>query len=150
MIQTQGSLRDGLAVGDRAVYTKTFTEADVILFGGITGDFNPYHFDGPFAQASRFGRPIVHGLLVGSMLTHIGGQWAWLANHLSFEFIQPVHVGDTITVEATVDERDEQGKFTTHARWINQHGEPVMTGRLEGYPPREEERALLTRVPNKK
>jgi acyl dehydratase len=140
-------LRDGLAVGDRAVYSRTFTESDVILFGGITGDWNPYHFDGPFAQASRFGRPIVHGLLVGSLLTHIGGQWAWLANHLSFEFLAPVHVGDTVTVEVTVEALDDEGKFIARAHWVNQRGEPVMTGRLEGYPPREKERALLTRVP---
>ncbi len=148
MIQTRGSLAQGLKVGDRAVYSRTFTDSEVTLFGGLTADGNPYHYDAEFARASRFGRPIVHGLLVGGMLTHVGGQWAWLASSMAFEFLAPVFVGDTITVEVTVDACDDQGKYTATARWVNQDGEHVLRGRLEGFPPRPKEIALLSRVPN--
>ncbi len=101
MIQVEGALARGLQVGDRAVWSRTFTDADVALFGGLTADQNPYHLDAGFAAGSRFGRPIVHGLLVGSMVTHIGGQWAWLATGMSFEFVAPVFPGDTVTVAVT-------------------------------------------------
>ena len=147
MIQTKGTLAEGLKVGDRAVYSHTFSESEVTLFGGLTADGNPYHHDAEFARASRFGRPIIHGLLVGSMLTHVGGQWAWLASAMAFEFLAPVYVGDTITLEVTVDGRDQRGKFLARARWVNQQGAEVLRGTLEGYPPRAEEVELLSRIP---
>ena len=147
MIQTRGTLAAGLVVGDRAVYSRTFTEADVALFGGVTADGNPYHFDAEFARASRFGRPIVHGLLVGAMVTHIGGQWAWLADAMSFEFVGPVYVGDTVTAVVTVASVDERGRHTARARLVNQRGEEVLRGVLTGYPPRAPELARLGRDP---
>ncbi len=147
MIQTQGTLFQGLQVGDRAVYSRTFTESDVALFGGLTGDGNPYHFDAEFARASRFGRPIVHGLLVGSMLTHVGGQWAWLASGMSFEFLGPVFIGDTVTVEVVITARDERDRFTAEARFVKQDGTEVLRGTLTGYPPRAQERARIARIP---
>ena len=147
MIQTRGSLAAGLQVGDRAVYSRTFTEADVALFGGVTADGNPYHVDAEFARAAHFRRPIVHGLLVGSMVTHIGGQWAWLASSLGFEFVAPVFVGDTVTVELVIEEVDEKGRYVARARFVNQGGAEVMRAVLEGYPPRPPEIALLARGP---
>ncbi len=147
MIQTVGTLAAGLRVGDRAVYSRTFTEADVALFGGITADGNPYHYDAEFARGARFGRPIVHGLLVGSMVTHIGGQWAWLADGMSFEFVAPVFVGDTVTAEVTVEAVDERGRHTARARFTNQRGEEVLRSVLTGYPPRAQELAVLARPP---
>ena len=147
MIQTHGSLAAGLKPGDRAVYSRTFTAADVALFGGITADGNPYHYDAEFARASRFGRPIVHGLLVGSMVTHVGGQWAWLADGMSFEFVAPVAVGDTVTVAVEIEAVDERGRHTARARLVNQRGEEVLRGVLTGYPPRPQEIALLRRIP---
>lgn len=137
----------GLQVGDRAVHSRTFTESDVTLFGGLTGDANPYHFDAEFARAGRFGRPIVHGLLVASMVTHVGGQWAWLASGMSFEFVAPVFIGDTVTVEVIITGRDERDRFSAEARFVNQDGTEVLRGSLSGYPPRAQELALLSRVP---
>jgi len=147
MIQTHGTLAAGLEVGDRAVYSRTFTEADVALFGGITADGNPYHYDAEFARGARFGRPIVHGLLVGSMVTHIGGQWAWLADGMSFDFVAPVFVGDTVTAEVTIAAVDERGRYTARARFTNQRGEEVMRSLLTGFPPRAQELAMLGRGP---
>ncbi len=147
MIQTRGTLVEGLQVGDRAAYSHTFSHSEVVLFGGLTADGNPYHHDAEFARASRFGRPIVHGLLVGAMLTHVGGQWAWLASSMAFEFLAPVFVGDTVSLEVTVDARNERGKYTASARWVNQDGLEVLRATLEGYPPTAEQRALLARAP---
>ena len=147
MIQAEGMLARGLAVGDRAIWTRTFTEADMALFGGLTADVNPYHVDARFAAASRFGRPIVHGLLVGSMVTHVGGQWAWLATAMGFQFVAPVFVGDTVTVEVTVTALGERGRCEAEARFVNQDGVTVLRGTLSGYPPRPDQIAALCRVP---
>jgi len=149
MIQVRGCLAEGLNVGDRAVFSRTFTEADVALFGGVTYDTNPYHTDGLFARRSRFKRPIVHGLLVGSMLTHVGGQWAWLASSLVFDFLAPVFVGDRITLEVVIEAVDERGCHAALARWVNARGLEVARAVLRGYPPRPQERALLKRVPGR-
>ena len=147
MIQTTGSIVEGLKVGDRAVYSRTFTEADVALFGALSGDLNPYHFDAAFAGHTRFGRPIVHGLLVGAMATHVGGQWAFLATSLQVDFLGPVYPGDTVTLEAVVESADERGRFTVRGRWVNQAGAEVARGGFSGYPPRAQERAWLAHLP---
>lgn len=148
VIQTQGAIASGLKVGDRAVHSRTFTEADVALFGALSGDLNPYHFDAGFAAGSRFGRPIVHGLLVGAMATHVGGQWAFLATRIHFDFLAGVYPGDTVTLEAVVEAVDARGRCTVRTRWVNQAGAEVARGGFEGYPPRAEELERLTRVPS--
>jgi 3-hydroxybutyryl-CoA dehydratase len=147
VIQTTGSIMEGLKVGDRAVHSRTFTEADVALFGSFSGDLNPYHFDAGFAARTRFGRPIVHGLLVGAMATHVGGQWAFLATSIQFDFLAPVYPGDTVTLEAVVESVDERGRVTVRTRWVNQAGAEVARGSFGGFPPRAQEREWLTRRP---
>jgi 3-hydroxybutyryl-CoA dehydratase len=147
VLQTQGSIVEGLKVGDRAVHSRSFTEADVALFGALSGDLNPYHFDAGFAASTRFGRPIVHGLLVGAMATHVGGQWAFLATSIQFDFLAPVYPGDTVTLEAIVEAVDARGRFTVRARWVNQAGAEVARGAFSGFPPRAQELERLTRVP---
>jgi len=133
----------GLEVGSRACAVRTFTKEDINAFARITGDLNPYHFDAAFAAASRFGRPIAHGLLVGAMLTEIGGQWAWLATWMTFRFIAPVHAGDTITLEVAVVSLTEKNFAEAEASWTNQDGKVVLSGTLGGYPPTGHQRELL-------
>ena len=69
-------------VGETAVFSRTFTEIDVAQFVGITWDVNPYHTDEAFCHAHKLARRIVPGMLVGSLLTHIGGIAAILASDL--------------------------------------------------------------------
>jgi hypothetical protein len=64
---------------------------------------NPYHTDEVFASATPFKRRIVPGLLTASLLSHLGGLWAFLATEMQFEFLAPVYVGDTITAEAEIE-----------------------------------------------
>lgn len=103
-------LREALAavtVGQTFTFRRTFTEGDVALFCGVTGDYNPFHLDEAFAQASWFGRRNIPGLLTASMATHIGGLLGFLATEMSFQYLQPVYVGDTITCVCTVIDKDE-------------------------------------------
>lgn len=69
---------EGLEVGDTFSVSRIFSKKDVIQFADISGDYNPVHFDEHFASIKNFNSCICHGLLVGSLLTEIGGQIGWL------------------------------------------------------------------------
>ena len=116
-------------------FRRTFTEGDVALFCGVTGDFNPYHIDEIFIQESWFDRKIIPGLLTGSMITHIGGMIGFLATEMVFEFIQAVYVGDTITCVITITEKDEEKRLLmAQATYVNQHNVEVLRARFKGFP----------------
>ncbi len=126
-------------VGAKAAFTRTLTEADAALFIGVTWDINPYHTDDTYAQASPFGRRIVPGLLTFSLLTHLGGLWAFLATEMHAEFLAPVYIGDTITAEAEVVEADERrGWVRLAGRCTNSQGVEVVRAQISGFPGRFE------------
>lgn len=130
---------DAPVVGARAAFTRTLTEADMALFIGVTWDVNPYHTDDTYASATRFGRRIVPGLLTLSLLTHIGGLWAFLATEMQVEYLAGVYVGDTITAETEVVEVDERrGWVRLAGRCSNSQGVEVLRARIEGFPGRFE------------
>lgn len=128
---------DALNVGQTFSYTRTFTEGDVALFCGVTGDYNPYHQDESFARGSWYGRRTIPGLLTGSMLTHIGGMLGFLATEMAFEYVAPVFAGDTITCTVTVLEKDEsRRRVECGADFVNESGEQVIRARFTGFPGR--------------
>ena len=131
-------LRDAfqqIQVGQTFTFRRTFTDGDVSLFCGITGDFNPYHLDQAFAEQTWFGRRNIPGLLTASMLTHVGGMLGFLAARMEFEYLVPVYVGDTITCTVTMTEKDE-AKRLIHgtASYVNQDGAEVLRARFSGFP----------------
>ena len=122
-----------LSVGDTARFTKTVTEADVVLFAGLTGDFNPLHVDHAYAATTRFGRPVAHGALLAGLLSNVlgmqlPGPGALYASQ-RLDFRRPVFIGDTITAEAEVVEKvEEKNRVRFATRCTNQHGETVAEG----------------------
>jgi 3-hydroxybutyryl-CoA dehydratase len=126
---------NALHVGQTFTFRRTFTEGDVALFCGVTGDYNPYHIDEAFIQSSWFGRRIIPGLLTSSMITHIGGMIGFLASEMHFHYIEPVYIGDTITCTVTFDEKDEQKRlFHATANLVNQEGVEVLKSSFSGFP----------------
>ena len=99
---------NGLEVGQKAFVERTFDEAAVRAFAELSGDFNPVHLDAGFAATTRFGRPIVHGLLTASLIstvvgTRLPGQGSIYVSQ-TLRFRAPVFVGDTVRAEAEVKE----------------------------------------------
>lgn len=103
---------DSLGVGEYVTLTKTITEEDVTSFAAASGDTNPLHLDGDYAEETRFERPIAHGMLVSGVisaaLARLPGVVVYLSQ--SMEYCGPVFVGDTVTatceiVEALGDNR---------------------------------------------
>ena len=124
-----------MQIGQTFTFRRTFTEGDVALFCGVTGDYNPYHIDQAFAESSWFGRRNIPGLLTASMITHIGGMIGFLATDMEFQFVASVYIGDTITCTVTIDEKDEVKRLVrATATYINQDGAEVLYARFSGFP----------------
>lgn len=131
-------LRDAfqsLQVGQTFTFRRTFTDGDVALFCGVTGDYNPYHLDEAFARETWFGRRNIPGLLTASLVTHIGGLIGFLATEMTFEYLAAVYVGDTITCTVTMTEKDEANRLVRGtASYVNQDGKEVLRARFSGFP----------------
>ena len=124
-------------VGARGAFTRTLTEGDVALFIGATWDVNPYHTDDVYVGQTSFRRRIVPGLFTASLLTHMGGLWAFLATEMHVEFLAPVYIGDTITAEALVAEVDSRtGRVLLRCRCTNTSGQDVLRAEISGFPGR--------------
>ena len=133
----------GLQVGDTFTISRRFTVEDMMSFADVTRDYNAVHFDSRFSGAKNFKDRICHVLLVGSMLTQIGGQIGWLASGMNFRFKQPVYLGETITCRFTIAEVDERRRASAEAVYFNQDGDIVLEAELRGILPDAAERRIL-------
>lgn len=123
--------------------TRTVTEADVVAFAGLTGDYSELHTSETFAKATQYGRRVAHGLL-GLSFAH-GLMWprtnmfrecaiAFLGIS-EWRFRGPIFLGDTISVRYAVAElrvsksNPEQGIATFSVHLANDRGEVVQEGR---------------------
>jgi 3-hydroxybutyryl-CoA dehydratase len=136
----QGYYFEEIEVGQVMVTQgRTITEADIVNFGNVTGDFNPLHFDAEMMKESMFGQRIAHGMLVLSFAVGLGNQLGSnLGTVLAFkgvniEFRRPVFIGDTIRLRTTVTEKRESSKqrggwITSKVEIVNQRDEVVQEG----------------------
>ncbi len=125
----------GIKAGDTFTVVRTFTEQDTHRFAD--------NFDRRFSDIKGFPGLVCHGLLVGGMLTEIGGQIGMLASGMSFRFRKPVYFDDTITCTLTVKEVDGRGRSKSRAVYTNQHEETVLEAELFGVIPGPEEQEVL-------
>jgi acyl dehydratase len=133
----------GLKTGDTFVLTRTFSQEDVDAFARVTRDHNPIHACRSFIALKGFDARICHGLLVGGMITEVGGQMGWLASGMNFRFKKPVYLEDTITCRFTLTRIDEKHRAEAVAVFTNQHGEVVLEATLFGVLPNSAERRVL-------
>ncbi len=120
--------------------SRTVTEADVVNFAGLSGDFYPAHVDAEFGEQSIYGQRIAHGLLVLSIASGLLIQTGVLDGTLgafreidNWRFRQPVFIGDTLHVRMEVTRtkavpRMEGGLVEVGLDVINQRDEVVMNG----------------------
>ena len=122
-----------LEVGQSASFSKTVSEADVYLFAGISGDFNPVHVDEEYAKQGMFKKRIAHGILTASFIstvlgTKLPGPGAIYAKQ-DLKFLAPVFLGDTLTATCTVKEIIvEKKRVIMDCVVSNQDGVNVLTG----------------------
>jgi 3-hydroxybutyryl-CoA dehydratase len=118
---------------------RTVTEADVVGFASLTGDWHPQHSDAEWAAAGPFGERIAHGMLVVSLASGMvpfdPGRVVALRRVCDATFKRPVRFGDTLRVEGRIAElgagSDEAGLVTFSWNVVNQDGRTVCRARVE-------------------
>lgn len=99
---------EDMAIGLSAETTKTITDADIVLFAGVSTDFNSVHMDEEYARTTPFGGRIAHGMLSASLLSSVLGNKlpgpGVIYMSQSLRFRAPVRIGDTVHARVTVKE----------------------------------------------
>ncbi len=130
-----------LEIGERAEFSKTIGEADLVLFSGLTGDFDPIHVNEEYARTTAFGRRIAHGALIMGLLSTTASMISRRSvergakgvpvslGYDKIRFLRPVFINDTITARYTVEAIDgEQGRSRSKVEIVNQAGELCLAG----------------------
>ena len=130
-----------MKIGDHASVTKTVSETDVYLFAGITGDLNPAHTNEVAASKTMFKTRIAYGMLGAGFISAVLGMYLpgpgtiYMGQEL--KFTKPVHIGDTVTATATVEEIIlEKNRVILDTTVVNQDGEVVIKGKATVMPPK--------------
>ncbi len=120
---------------------RTVTETDIVLFAGLSGDYNVLHTDAEFMKQSIFGERIAHGLLglaiQSGLFTRATEAYATLAfAGLRWKFKGPIKIGDTIRLRARVAAKREtskpdRGLITVERKVLNQRDEVVQEGETD-------------------
>jgi 3-hydroxybutyryl-CoA dehydratase len=119
---------------------RTVTEADIVGFAALTGDWNPIHSDADYAAQTFFGQRIAHGLLGLSIASGLAMRTGILDDTIlafrevrGWKFSQPILIGDTIRLEIKIGETRPVpplggGIVTLHGELVNQRGQIVQHG----------------------
>ena len=143
MSESNRQYYEDIEVGDEYLSPgRTITEADIVAFAGLSGDYNVLHTDAEFMKTSIFGERIAHGLLGLSISSGLGTRavprpfatMAFLG--LRWRFKGPIKIGDTIKVRLKVTAKKETSKpdrgiVTVQRAVLNQRGEIVQEGDTE-------------------
>jgi acyl dehydratase len=143
MSEVERQYFEDIQVGDEYLSPgRTVTEADIVAFAGLSGDYNVLHTDAEFMRTSIFGERIAHGLLGLAIQSGLGTRavvrpFATLAFlGLRWRFKGPIKIGDTIKVRLKVTEKRETSKpdrgiVSIQRSVVNQRGEVVQEGDTE-------------------
>jgi acyl dehydratase len=120
---------------------RTVTETDIVLFAGLSGDYNVLHTDAEFMKQSIFGERIAHGLLglaiQAGLFTRATQPFATMAFvGMRWKFKGPIKIGDTIRLRAKVlakkeTSKPDRGVITLDRKVLNQRGEVVQEGETD-------------------
>ena len=145
MQELHGYYLEDLEVGMTAIHTKTVTEADVVLFAGISGDINPVHLDNDFAKGTMFKGRIAHGMLTASFISAVlgtklpGPGCIYVSQNLKFK--APVRIGETVRATVTVTAIDEARARVTVSTVCKVGETVVIDGEAQLVVPRRQVRA---------
>jgi 3-hydroxybutyryl-CoA dehydratase len=140
MDELRGKYLDEISDGMSAVFSKTVTEADIVLFAGITGDTNPVHLDEEFAKPTMFKGRIAHGMLTAGFISAVFGTklpgpgCVYISQNLKFK--APVKIGDTVKARVTVSAIDQEKARVTFATTCHVGDKIVLDGEAQLMVPR--------------
>jgi 3-hydroxybutyryl-CoA dehydratase len=127
-----GFYLEDLNPGMTAVFGKTITEADILMFAGVSGDTNPVHLNEEFAGLTDFHGRIAHGMLTASLISTVigtklpGPGCIYLGQ--SLKFLAPVRAGETVRATVTIREVNAERRRVTMDTICTVAGKEVLTG----------------------
>ena len=125
-----------IEIGHKESFTITVTDEMMASFRGITGDVNPLHNDGEYARSQGHPGRVAFGMLTGSFLSTLAGVYLpgkrSLIHEVKIKFAKPVYIGDSLTVEGIVEEKnDTYSLLMIKATIRNQNGEKVCRAKMQ-------------------
>jgi 3-hydroxybutyryl-CoA dehydratase len=123
---------DAIKTGETISFKRIFTEKDVEIFAQLSGDMNPLHMNDAYAKTTKFGRRLVHGMLLGSLCSKLVGMYIpgkkclYLGQTLVFK--KPVFIEDTVTVIGKVTSKSLSTRIVKIAISIMKDKEEVANG----------------------
>jgi len=130
-------------LGEQRTYDRVITSDDIKLFGQVTGDFNLAHFDEDYCAKTVFKKPIVHGMLIGSLFSKVfgseypGGGMIYCSQTL--KFLKPVYPNTTLKVVITTkDIIPEKNRVIFTTEVFNENNECAVTGEAMLMPRKED------------
>ena len=133
---------EAISIGMQISYSQTVTDSDIKNFAGLSGDHNPIHVDEIFAQKSRFGKRIAHGLMSAGYFSQLFGTklpgpgCVYTAQNL--KFLKPVYINDTVTATIEVISVDIKRKRVMFRTYCTVNNIIVIDGDAEIYIPRSD------------
>lgn len=130
--QGNGYVFEDLAVGMSADYAKIVTEADILMFAEISGDFNPVHIDEDFARTTPFKGRIAHGMLSAGFISTVFGTrlpgpgCIYISQNLRFK--APVRIGDRVVAKVELTELFPEKKRASFRTTCSVDGKVILDG----------------------
>jgi phosphate acetyltransferase len=143
---------DDILIGQTASQTRTLTGEDIRAFAIVSGDVNPAHLDAEYAAHSLFHGVIAHGMWGGALISTVLGTQLPGPGTIYLEqdlhFVQPIRIGDTLTISVIVASKDDVNKHVSlDCQIINQHGVQVVFGKAHVIAPTERVSRQRTHLP---
>jgi len=140
MARRRGRTFEEFQVGDvLETPARTITEADIVLFAGLSGDYNPLHTDAEYARTTLFGERVAHGLLGLAVASGLAWRTGFLEGTaealtgMDWKFRAPIRIGDTVRLRVEVSQKKEMARLgggfvVFSATLLNQRDEVVQKG----------------------
>ncbi|XP_071963014.1 hydroxyacyl-thioester dehydratase type 2, mitochondrial-like [Antedon mediterranea] len=138
-----GRLISSFKVGDMAQLSKVFSAKDVSTFSDLTLDYNPLHLDEEYAKTTRFGRCVVHGVLMNGLIsgvlgTKLPGKGTIFVSQ-SIRFPAPLFVGEPVTAKVEILKIDRSKVTCSTICVATDRNKVVMDGTVDLFVPRKHE-----------
>lgn len=127
---------DEITIGQKVSFEAIVTEQMLDAFRGLTGDINPLHTDGAYAEEEGYEGRVAYGMLTASFMSTLAGVYMpgerSLIKEMKIKFAKPVYPGDTITVSGEVtDKNDTFNMIVLKVTIRNDKDEKVLRGSMD-------------------
>jgi len=117
LIEAKNIAFDEIQIGEKASFTVKITKEMVEIFAQLSGDFNPLHMDDTYAEKTKFGKRVCHGMLLSSLFSQLVGMFLPGKNSLYFSqslnFQSPCYIDDKVVIEGKVIEKSHALQMIT-------------------------------------